>query len=602
MRGAALSVVVLAAACQNSSPPPSKAVGGPGITIAVAPPNNKDGEWLLPGRDYANSRYSNLAQITPANAKELHVAWTFSTGVLRGHEGQPLVVDNTMYIVTPYPNVAYALDLTQPGFPAKWKYRPENAQAAVGEACCDVVNRGASYANGKIVYNLLDGHTVAVDAATGTELWRVKMGDLNHGETITMAPIVVKNKVIVGSSGGEMGVRGWIAALDLETGKQIWRAYNIGPDADIKAGARFKPYYKQDQIANSGTASWPGDSWKVGGATVWGWVSYDPALNLIYHGTSNPGPWNGNQRPGDNKWSAAIIARDADTGDMVWAFQPTPHDIWDFDAVNENILVDMPMSGTTRKVLVHFDRNGFAYTIDRATGQVLVAQPFVPMNWSSGVDLATGRPNVNVDKATAQGKHVKDICPSLEGGKNQQPAAFSPKTGLFYVPTNNLCMDFTGREVTYIAGTPYIGGDAPEVGGPGGYKGEFIAWDAAQGKKLWGIKEPFPVWSGALATAGNVVYYGTLDGWFKAVDAHSGKLLWQFKTGSGIIGQPTTYKGPDGKQYVAILSGVGGWAGAIVAGGLDARDESAALGFAGVMKDLPKYTNKGGMLYVFALP
>jgi PQQ-dependent dehydrogenase (methanol/ethanol family) len=348
-------------------------------------------------------------------------------------------------------------------------------------------------------------------------------------------------------------------------------------------------------------ASWPGDSWKVGGATVWGWVSYDPALNLIYHGTSNPGPWNGNQRPGDNKWSAAIIARDADTGDMVWAFQPTPHDVWDYDAVNENILVDMPMSGTTRKVLVHFDRNGFAYTIDRATGQVLVAQPFVPMNWSSGVDLATGRPNVNVDKATAQGKHVTNICPSLEGGKNQQPAAFSPKTGLFYVPTNNLCMDFTGREVTYIAGTPYIGGDAPEVGGPGGYKGEFIAWDAVQGKKLWGIKEPFPVWSGALATAGNVVFYGTLDGWFKAVDATNGTVLWKFKVGSGVVGAPMTYTGPDGKQYVAVYSGIGGDMGLLIAGDVAANMPFDVRERGTTLPDLARYTSWGGMLFVFSL-
>lgn len=573
-----------------------------GARIGVAPPAGvSDGEWSLPGRDYANSRFSNLSQITSANAANLHVAWTFSTGVLRGHEGQPLVVGNTMYLVTPYPNVAYAIDLAQPGYPLKWKYRPENAQAAVGVACCDVVNRGATYADGKIVYNLLDGHTVAVDAATGTELWRVQMGDLNRGETITMAPIVVKNKVIVGSSGGEMGVRGWIAALDLATGKQLWRAYNVGPDSEIKAGPRFKPYYQQDRIASSGTASWPGESWKMGGATVWGWLSYDPALNLIYHGTSNPGPWNGNQRPGDNKWSAAIIARDPDTGEMIWALQPTPHDIWDYDAVNENILVDLPMNGATRKVLVHFDRNGFAYTIDRATGQVLLAKPYVPMNWSTGVDLNTGRPIVNPQKATAQGKNVKDICPSLEGGKNQQPAAFSPKTGLFYVPTNNLCMDFEGREVTYIAGTPYIGGNAPETGGPGGYKGEFIAWDAVQGRKVWGIKEPFPVWSGVLATAGNVVFYGTLDGWFKAVDAISGKVLWQFKVGSGIVGAPMTYTGPDGKQYVAVYSGIGGDMGLLIAGDVaanlpfDVRERGTTL------PELARYTSWGGMLFVFSL-
>jgi PQQ-dependent dehydrogenase (methanol/ethanol family) len=369
----------------------------------------------------------------------------------------------------------------------------------------------------------------------------------------------------------------------------------------MKVGPRFKPFYPQDRGANLGTSSWPGESWKVGGAVVWGWISYDPELNLLYHGTSNPGPWNGNQRPGDNKWSAAIIARDPDTGEMIWAFQPTPHDIWDYDAVNENILVDLPIGNTTRKALVHFDRNGFAYTLDRTTGEVLLAKPFVPMNWSSGVDLATGRPNVNVDKATAQGKNVKDICPSLEGGKNQQPAAFSPKTGLFYVPTVNLCMDFEGREVTYIAGTPYIGGNAPEKGGPGGYKGEFMAWDAVQGKKIWGIKEPFPVWSGALATAGNVVYYGTLDGWFKAVDARKGTVLYQFKVGSGIVGAPMTYTGPDGKQYVAVYAGIGGDMGLLIAGDVaanlpyDVRERGTTL------PDLARYTSWGGMLFVFSL-
>ena len=572
-----------------------------GAQIASEPPNSNAGEWLLPGRDFSNSRYSELSQITPANVANLHVAWTFSTGVLRGHEGQPLVVNNTMYLVTPYPNVAYALDLTQEGYPLKWKYRPENAQQAVGIACCDVVNRGAAYGDGKIVYNLLDGHTVAVDAGTGEELWRTKMGDIMKGETITMAPLIVKNHVIVGSSGGEMGIRGWVAALDLKTGKQQWRAFNIGPDADIKVGKRFKAFYPQDNGVDLGATSWPGNSWKIGGAAVWGWISYDPALNLIYHGTSNPGPWNGNQRPGDNKWAAAIIARDADTGEMVWAFQPTPHDIWDYDAVNENILVDLPIGGQTRKVLVHFDRNGFAYTMDRATGEVLVAKAYVPMNWSSGVDMKTGRPVVNPEKATKPGVMVKDICPSLEGGKNQQPAAFSPKTGVFYVPTNNLCMDFEGREVTYIAGTPYIGGMAPEKGGPGDYKGEFIAWNAVTGEKLWGVKEPFPVWGGALATGGGVVFYGTLDGWFKAVDQSNGKVLWKFKVGSGVVGNPIAYTGPDGKEYIAVYSGIGGDMGLLIAGDVasnlpfDVRERGSTL------PDLAKYTSWGGMLFVFSL-
>ena len=599
--------VIACAACDNGRDKGTAAASGGGAATTVAgariaaPRSGPPGEWSMPAADYSNSRYSELAEITADNVGGLHAAWTFSTGVLRGHEGAPLVVGNSMYLVTPYPNVSYALDLKTEGHPLLWKARPENAQAAVGLACCDVVNRGAAFADGRIFYNLLDGHTVAIDATTGAVVWRTKMGDLSKGETITMAPIVVHGKVIVGSSGGEMGVRGWIAALDAASGKQLWRAYNVGPDGDIKAGARFKPFYPQDKGADQGTKSWPGQSWKVGGATVWGWLSYDPALNLIYHGTSNPGPWNGQGRPGDNKWSAAIIARDADTGEMVWAFQPTPHDLWDYDAVNENILADLPLGGATRKVLVHFDRNGFAYTIDRATGEVILAKAYVPMNWANGVDLATGRPVLNADKVPAPGKKISLICPSLEGGKNQQPAAFSPNTGLFYVPTNNLCMDFETRDVSYIAGTPYIGANAPEVAGPGGYRGEFMAWDATTGKKVWGIQEPFPVWSGALVTKGNVVFYGTLDGWFKAADARTGKLLWKFKVGSGVVGNPMTYTGPDGKQYVAVYSGIGGDMGLLIAGDVAANLPYDVRERGSTLPDLARWTSWGGMLFVFAL-
>jgi len=570
-------------------------------TALAAPHIGPAGEWQTPAGDYASSRYSELAQITAANAKNLRAAWTFSTGVLRGHEGQPLVVGNTMYVVTPYPNVGYALDLATEGQPLKWKVRPENAQAAVGLACCDVVNRGAAYADGKIFYNLLDGHTVGVDVATGKLLWRTRMGQLGKGETMTMAPIVVKGKVIVGSSGGEMGVRGWIAAIDAVSGKEAWRAYNIGPDRDIKVGARFRNFYSTDTSPNQGATSWPSNTWQQGGATVWGWISYDPQLDLIYHGTSNPGPWNGAQRPGDNKWSAAIIARDANTGEMVWAFQPTPHDVWDYDAVNENILVDLPIGGRTRKALVHFDRNGFAYTMDRATGEVLLAKAFVPMNWSTGVDMKTGRPVLDTSKVPFRGKKVTDICPSLEGGKNQQPAAFSPVTGLFYVPTNNLCMDFEARDVAYIPGTPYIGGNAPEKGGPGGYRGEFMAWDATTGRKVWGIKEPYPVWGGALVTKGGVVFYGTLDGWFKAADARTGALLWKFKVGSGVVGNPIAYTGPDGKEYIAVYSGVGGDMGLLIAGDVasnlpyDVRERGSTL------PEISRWTSWGGMLFVFSL-
>jgi lanthanide-dependent methanol dehydrogenase len=597
-------VAIVVSACSRSdqgAAPDSTATTVAGTRIA-SPHVGAVGEWRVPAGDDASSRYSDLDQITAANVKNLHAAWTFSTGVLRGHEGQPLVVNNTMYLVTPYPNVSYALDLTREGQPLKWKVRPENSQVAVGIACCDVVNRGATFDNGRIFYNLLDGHTVAIDVATGKLLWRTAMGNIAKGETMTMAPLVAKGKVIVGSSGGEMGVRGWIAALDEMTGKEVWRAYNVGPDADIKAGKRFKPFYgRADTSSDQGATSWPSGTWMQGGATVWGWLSYDPALNLVYHGTSNPGPWNGRQRPGDNKWSAAIIARDVDSGEMVWAFQPTPHDVWDYDAVNENILVDLPIAGKTRHALVHFDRNGFAYTMDRVTGEVILAKPYVPMNWSTGVDLKTGRPQIAAGKATDGGAKVTNICPSLEGGKNQQPAAFSPTTGLFYVPTNNLCMDFEARDVSYVAGTPYIGGSAPEVAGPGGYRGEFIAWDATTGRKVWGIKEPYPVWGGALATKGDVVFYGTLDGWFKAADARTGALLWKFKVGSGVVGNPITYTGPDGKQYVAVYSGIGGDMGLLIAGDVAANMPYDVRERGSTLPDLARWTSWGGMLFVFAL-
>jgi lanthanide-dependent methanol dehydrogenase len=561
-----------------------------------------DQQWTRPAKDYASTRYSSLDQINSQNANTLKLAFTFSTGMTHGHEAPPLVVNNTMYIVTPYPNNLYALDLTKPGAPMKWVYQPLPTPASQGVACCDVVNRGASYANGKIYYNVLDNQTVAVDANTGREAWKVRLGDINLGESMTMAPLVVKDKVLVGNSGGEFGIRGWLTALDAKTGKIAWRAYTAGPDKDVLIGPRFKPFYPQDRGKDLGVKTWPPDAWKIGGGGVWGWISYDPELNLVYYGTANPGPWNSDARPGDNKFTSGIFARDADTGEAIWFYQFSPHDLYDYDGVNENILLDLPINGQTRKVLIHPDRNGYVYVMDRTNGEVLSANPFAPITTSHGVDLKTGLLQYVEEKKPVTGKVVQGICPTAPGAKDWQPSAFSPRTGLLYIPHNNLCMDEEHEAANYIAGTPYVGATVRMYNGPGGHGGEFTAWDPIAGKVVWSNPDRFPVWSGALATAGDVVFYGTLDGWFKAVDAHSGQLLWQFKTGSGIIGQPISYKGPDGKQYVAVLSGVGGWAGAIVAGGLDPRDQSAALGFVGAMQDLPKYTTKGGMLYVFSLP
>ena len=560
-----------------------------------------DGQWTMAAKNYASTRYSTLTQIDTHNIGSLKLAWTFSTGLTHGHEAAPLIVNNTMYIVTPYPNYLYALDLTKQGAPMKWMYQPDPVPSSQGVACCDTVNRGGVYWNGKIIYNTLDVQTVAVDANTGKEVWRTKLGDINLGESITMAPLVAKGVVLVGNSGGEFGVRGWLAGLDAETGKIKWKAYGAGPDKDVLIGANFKPFYPKDRGTDLGVKTWPGETWKIGGATAWSWISYDPALDLFYYGTSNPGPWNPEQRPGDNKWASSLLARRPETGEAVWAYQISPHDLHDYDAVNENILLDITINGQQRKVLAHPDRNGYMYIIDRATGEVISAQTFGYVNTSEGIDLRTGLIKWNPTKQTGYNT-IRDACPAPPGVKDWTPSAFSGKTGLIYIPHNNLCYESQAVQANYIAGTPFVGMNVRMYSGPGGNRGVFSAWDPGQAKTVWSINEMFPVWSGALATAGDVVFYGTMDGWFKAVDARNGHPLWQFKTGSGIIGQPVTYKGPDGRQYVAVLSGVGGWSGAIVSGGLNAVDGTGALGFLNAMSDLGKYTTKGGMLYVFSLP
>jgi PQQ-dependent dehydrogenase (methanol/ethanol family) len=599
---ALLAVVAFAPAGdaqQRATASPAAAPVGSGAT---QPPGSDLGNWTSPGKDYQLTRYSELNKITTANVGGLKEIWNYTTGIRDGHEGQPVIVNNTMYVVTPFPNHLIAFDLTKSGFPKKWEYVPPIEPAAPGKACCDNVNRGAAYADGKIIYNLLDNNTIAVDANTGKELWRTKLGDVNVGSTMTMAPLIVGDKVFVGNSGGEMGVRGWITALNVRDGRKVWQAYNTGPDADVKIGAGFKPFYPSLRGKDLGVTTWRGDQWKLGGSTVWGWISYDPQLHLIYYGTANPGTWNPDMRPGDNLWSTAVFARDPDTGDARWAYQSTPHDEWDYDNVNESIVADLTINGQPRKVIVHFDRNGYATTIDRATGELLVAAPFQLVNWATGVDMKTGRPIRDSSKATHQGRLTKNICPSSTGARDQQPAAFSPRTKLFYTPATNVCMDYGGIEAKYIAGTPYVGAAVRMFGGPGGSRGEFLAWDATTGTKKWGIKEKFPVWGGALATAGDVVFYGTMDGDFKAVDATSGKELWKSHFESGVVGNPITFLGPDGKQYIAVYSGVGGWMGALVPGDLSIDDPWAALGAVGAVPDLKRSTKPGGAVHIFALP
>jgi len=569
---------------------------------AAAASTDPTGEWPMVGKDYQNRRFSELDQIATANVSKLKVAWTFSTGIPKGHEGAPLIVGDMMYLVTPFPNRAYAFDLRNPGGPPKWSYEPQPSAAAQGVACCDVVNRGPAFWQGKLYFNTLDGQTVAVDTATGKEAWRTRLAEINQGESMTMAPLVVKGKVLVGNSGGEFGVRGWLAALNAASGKLLWRAYSTGSDADCLIGPDFHPFYAHDRGRDLGIHTWPPDHWRQGGGTVWGFVSYDPTLDLIYYGTANPGVWNPEMRPGDNKWTAGIFARRPEDGRAVWFYQWSAHDLYDHDGINENVLVDLPMGGRTRAVLGHADRNGYFYLLDRATGEVVSAKPFATVNSSHGVDGKTGRLIPAEEKKPRQGRVVRNVCPAAPGAKDWQPMAFSPQTGWFYIPHNNLCEDIEGVDASYIAGTPYIGVNVRYHAGPGGNRGAFTAWDPVAGKAVWTVSETFPAWSGALATAGGLVFYGDMEGWFKALDARTGVLLWKFQTGSGVIGQPISYRGPDGKQYVAVFSGVGGWAGSVVSGDLDTRDATASNGWGDVMKDLKGRTSKGGTLYVFALP
>jgi PQQ-dependent dehydrogenase (methanol/ethanol family) len=396
-------------------------------------------------------------------------------------------------------------------------------------------------------------------------------------------------------------VQGYVVALDAATGREVWRAYNTGPDSLVRIGPEFRPFYAKDRGRDLGVSSWPPDQWKLGGATVWGWLSYDPELDLLYYGTGNPGVWNPDMRPGDNKWGSTIFARDPDDGSARWAFQIVPHDAWDYDEIMENVLVDAPVGGRMRRLLVHPGRTGFVFVLDRATGELLSAEKFQHANWADRYDLRTGRPVENPGKRPHEGVVTRDICPSSTGAKEYVPSALSPRTGLLYIPTMHVCMDYEGIEANYIAGTPYLGASVRMKPGPGGPRGEMVAWDPVHARRVWAAPERFPVLSGVLATGGDVVFYGSLDGWFKALDARSGAELWRARVGSGVVGNPMTFLGPDGKQYVAVYAGIGGWMGAVAFPDVSPDDPEAALGVVGAVSDIKNYTGPGGALYVFGL-
>src|SRR5438046_7418879 len=425
----------------------------------------------MPTGDYANQRYSKLNQITADNVGKLQVAWTFSTGVLRGHEGGPLIIGNVMYVHGPFPNPVFALDLNNDA-KILWKYEPKQDPNVIPVMCCDTVNRGLAYADGKIFLHQADTTFVALDAKDGKVVWQAKNGDPSKGETGTSAPMVGKVKVLIGISGVEFCVDCHVTAYDLKSGRRVWRGHSQGPDDHMlvdpaKTTDLGKPIGKDSSIK-----TWQGDQWKTGGGCTWGWISYDPQLNLIYYGSGNPSTWNPSQRPGDNKWSMTVWARDVDSGNVKWVYQMTPFDEWDFDGINEMILADISVKGKPTKALVHFDRNGFGYSLDRTNGALLVAEKYDPkVNWATHVDMKSGRPQVVSKYSTAQNGpdvNTKGVCPAALGSKDEQPAAFNPSDNMFYVPTNHVCMDYEPFKIDYVAGQPYVGATLSMFPAPGG--------------------------------------------------------------------------------------------------------------------------------------
>ncbi|WP_423211800.1 methanol/ethanol family PQQ-dependent dehydrogenase [Paracoccus yeei] len=576
------------------------------VELAKDPAN-----WVMTGRDYNEQNYSEMTDINKENVKRLRPAWSFSTGVLHGHEGTPLVVGDRMYVHTPFPNTTFALDLNEPG-KIIWQNKPKQNPTARTVACCDVVNRGLAYWPGDdqvkplIFRTQLDGHIVAMDAETGETRWIMENSDIKVGSTLTIAPYVIKDMVLVGSSGAELGVRGYVTAYDVKTGEKKWRAFATGPDEELLLAEDFNapnPHYGQK---NLGTETWEGDAWKIGGGTNWGWYAYDPDLDMFYYGSGNPAPWNETMRPGDNKWTMAIWGREAETGKAKFAYQKTPHDEWDYAGVNVMMLsVQNDKEGKERKLLTHPDRNGIVYTLDRSNGDLISAEKMDDtVNWVKQVDLQTGLPQRDPEFGTRMDHKGRDICPSAMGYHNQGHDSYDPARKTFFLGINHICMDWEPFMLPYRAGQFFVGATLTMYPGPKGDRqnalglGQIKAYDAITGEMKWDKMEAFSVWGGTMATAGGLTFYGTLDGFIKARDSDTGDLLWKFKLPSGVIGHPMTYK-HDGRQYVAIMYGVGGWPGVGLV--FDLADPTAGLGSVGAFKRLQEFTQMGGGVMVFSI-
>lgn len=498
------------------------------------------GDVLTYGMGYNNQRYSPLKQITTRNAGKLRPVWAYSLNNPQGQESQPIVHNGVMYVTTH--NTTVALD------PATgkqiWKQEIELPQDVFKMACCGILNRGAAIYDGKLFRSTLDAHVVAMDARTGKQLWKSKAADYQNGQAMTSAPLIANGVVLTGIAGGEYGTRGFIDGWDPATGKQLWRFYTTAaPD-------------------QKGGDTWPGDTHLKGGAPTWLTGAYDPELDLVYWGTGNGGPWNPNARQGDNLYIASVVAIRPKTGELVWHYQFSPNDPYDYDATEVGMLVDMKIGGKDRKVLAQANRNGFFYVLDRASGELLAANPYVKVNWAERIDLKTGRPvPTDIDRRARAGEDV-EIFPSVVGGKNWTPMSWNPATGLAYANTLNMSWPYQLAKPEYKKGEWYLGVNFRGVNMPKNEPhGHLSAIDPMTGKSKWQMPWPAqPSMAGTLSTAGGLVFTGAATGEFIAVDANNGKKLYEFQTSSGIIGLPVTFE-HKGKQYVTVVSGAGGvWA------------------------------------------
>jgi len=536
---------------------------------------------LTYGQGLHAQRFSPLKTLNTDTVKDLVPAYAMSFGgeKQRGQESQPLVHNGKIFVTASYSR-AYAADVKTGE--EIWQYDHRLPDGIL--PCCDVINRGGALYGNLFIFGTLDAKLVALDQDTGKVVWKKKLGDYKAGYSYTAAPIIVKGMVITGVSGGEFGIVGRVDARDAKTGELIWSRPTVEGHMGTRNG-------KDNGITGTTNATWPGDLWKTGGAAPWNGGTYDAETNLLFFGTSNPAPWNSHMRPGDNLYSSSTVAINPDTGKIVWHYQYTPNDGWDFDGVNEFIPFDLKVDGKVIKAGGHADRNGFFYVINRENGKIINATPFVnKITWAKSIDLKTGRPVYNDDNRPGdpgdadKGKSVV-AAPSFLGGKNWMPMAYNPETDLFYVPANEWEMDIWNEPITYKKGAAYLGAGFTIKPLNEDYIGALRAVDPKTGKVVWEARNPAPLWGGVLTTAGNLVFTGTPEGYLKAFDAKTGEELWKFQTGSGVVGSPITWE-QDGEQYVAVSSG---WGGAVPLWGGD------------VAKQV-KYLNQGGSLWVFKLP